>query len=99
MATVVSRGKVGLFGIGLAAYWPQFTGMKRRLEGYQRIVAGHWTSAATWSMPGWWTRRRAAPRRAISLLANGVDLIVCYVGTYATSSQVLPAVQGRMRRC
>jgi hypothetical protein len=24
---------------------------------------------------------------------QNVDLIVCYVGTYATSSQVLPAVQ------
>lgn len=30
--------KVGLFGIGLAAYWPQFKGLKARLEGYQRIV-------------------------------------------------------------
>ena len=39
--TLPERGKVGLFGIGLAAYWPQFKGLKRRLEGYQRIVSGH----------------------------------------------------------
>ncbi len=26
--------KVGLFGIGLDAYWPQFKGLKERLEGY-----------------------------------------------------------------
>ncbi|HEY4984568.1 MAG TPA: arabinose isomerase, partial [Verrucomicrobiae bacterium] len=26
--------RVGLFGIGLDAYWPQFKGLKRRLEGY-----------------------------------------------------------------
>lgn len=26
--------KVGLFGIGLDAYWPQFKGLKQRLEGY-----------------------------------------------------------------
>ena len=37
----MQRGKIGLFGIGLAAYWPQFKGLKRRLEGYQRIVNGH----------------------------------------------------------
>ena len=26
--------RVGLFGIGLDAYWPQFKGLKSRLEGY-----------------------------------------------------------------
>ena len=26
--------KVGLFGIGLDAYWPQFAGLERRLKGY-----------------------------------------------------------------
>ena len=31
-------GRVGVFGIGLAAYWPQFPGLKERLEGYQREV-------------------------------------------------------------
>ena len=32
------RARVGVFGIGLAAYWPQFPGLKTRLEGYQREV-------------------------------------------------------------
>jgi L-arabinose isomerase len=31
---------VGLFGIGLEAYWPQFEGLKPRLEGYLAQVAG-----------------------------------------------------------
>ena len=30
--------RVGLFGIGLKAYWPQFKGLKQRLEGYVRQV-------------------------------------------------------------
>ena len=30
--------KIGLFGIGLDAYWPQFKGLKQRLEGYLRVV-------------------------------------------------------------
>jgi hypothetical protein len=30
---------VGLFGIGLDTYWPQFEGLKERLEGYQEDIA------------------------------------------------------------
>ncbi len=30
------KAKIGVFGIGLAAYWPQFAGLKERLEGYQQ---------------------------------------------------------------
>jgi len=26
------KAKIGLFGIGLAAYWPQFDGLKRGLN-------------------------------------------------------------------
>ena len=29
-----SQLKIGLFGIGLEAYWKQFDGLKERLEGY-----------------------------------------------------------------
>ncbi len=28
------KARIGVFGIGLAAYWPQFEGLKARLEGY-----------------------------------------------------------------
>lgn len=31
--------RIGLFGIGLDSYWPQFAGLKERLEGYLRRVA------------------------------------------------------------
>ncbi len=31
--------RIGLFGIGLDTYWPQFAGLKERLEGYLRRVA------------------------------------------------------------
>ncbi len=30
--------RVGLFGIGLDAYWPQFAGLEERLEGYLERV-------------------------------------------------------------
>jgi L-arabinose isomerase len=31
--------RLGLFGIGLDAYWPQFAGLKERLEAYVARVA------------------------------------------------------------
>ena len=30
--------KIGLFGIGLNAYWPQFKGLKGKLTGYQQQI-------------------------------------------------------------
>jgi L-arabinose isomerase len=30
--------KIGLFGIGLEAYWEQFDGLKSRLENYISVV-------------------------------------------------------------
>ena len=91
-----AKAKIGLFGIGLAAYWPQFEGLKERLEGYQRYVeqrlrdlGGEVVSAGLVDTP-------PAAQAAGDLFARqNVDLLVCYVGTYATSSQVLPAVQRR----
>ena len=35
----VGTFKIGIFGIGLDTYWPQFEGLKERLEGYLKIVA------------------------------------------------------------
>ena len=32
------RARVGVFGIGLATYWPQFPGLLERVQGYQRRV-------------------------------------------------------------
>jgi len=30
--------RVGVFGIGLAVYWPRFEGLKQRLEGCQHAA-------------------------------------------------------------
>lgn len=86
--------RVGVFGIGLAAYWQQFEGLKERLEGYQRYVedkvrqlGGQVISAGLVDTP-------EKARMAGDLFGREqVDLVFCYVGTYATSAQVLPTVQ------
>src|ERR1035441_7576327 len=91
--TLAERGKVGLFGIGLAAYWPQFKGLKRRLEGYQRIVNGHLDQFCDVVDAGMVDSAPGAAATGDLFAREGVELIICYVATYATSSQVLPAVQ------
>ncbi|MFN7993711.1 MAG: L-fucose/L-arabinose isomerase family protein [Bryobacteraceae bacterium] len=86
--------RVGVFGIGLAAYWPQFEGMKARLEGYQRIVEARVREfGAEVVSAGLVDTPEGARAAAKQFLREDVDLILCYVATYATSSQVLPVVQ------
>jgi len=86
--------RIGLFGIGLDTYWPQFKGLEQRLRGYLERVA---------------TKLRRPGVRVVNLglvdtpekaLAAGhrfrqsdVDLIFLHVTTYALSSTVLPVVR------
>ncbi len=86
--------KVGLFSIGLAAYWPQFPGLRERLAGYADFVARQLhTLGAQVVDAGMVDAQPAAVAAAAQFIRQDVDLVVCYVTTYATSSQVLPAVQ------
>ena len=90
------RAKVGVFGIGLAAYWGQFDGLKERLEGYQGRVEDAITAMGADVVSAGLVDDAPGAREAGDLFTReNVDLIVCYVGTYSTSSQVLPAVQRR----
>ncbi len=91
-------GRVGVFGIGLAAYWEQFPGLKERLEGYQgeveRRLAGFGVEVVS---AGLVDTAPGAAEAGERFAASDLDLIVCYIGTYATSSQVLPVVQRAKR--
>ncbi len=90
------QAKVGVFGIGLAAYWPQFEGLRERLEAYQAGVEGRLADIGAEVVSAGLVDSAPTAQEAGELFAReNVDLIVCYVGTYATSSQVLPAVQRR----
>jgi L-arabinose isomerase len=86
--------KVGLFGIGLDAYWPQFAGLHERLSGYVGVVERRLTR------PGVEVVNLGlidTPERALEaghrFRAADVDLIFLHVTTYALSSTVLPVVR------
>ena len=86
--------RVGIFGIGLAAYWQQFDGLRERLDGYQQgIVAKLEAMGAEVVSAGLVDTAQAAPRAGETLAAARIDLVLVYAATYATSSQVLPVVQ------
>jgi L-arabinose isomerase len=92
------RVKIGVFGIGLHAYWDQFAGLKERLEGYQRQVEQQLRAlGADVVSAGLVDTAPAAREAGVRFTREDVELIVCYAGTYATSSQVVPAVHGLNR--
>ena len=86
--------RIGLFGIGLEAYWPQFQGLKARLEGYLAEVH------RKLERPGLAVVNLGlidSPPKAFEaghrFRQEDVDLIFLHVTTYALSSTVLPVVQ------
>ncbi|HEV2108742.1 MAG TPA: L-fucose/L-arabinose isomerase family protein [Thermomicrobiales bacterium] len=88
------RVRVGVFGIGLHAYWEQFPGLKQRLEGYQGEVEARLRDAGADVISAGLVDSPPLAREAgVQFARQDIDLIICYVGTYATSSQVVPAVR------
>jgi len=85
--------RIGLFGIGLDAYWPQFPGLKERLEGYLARVSGRLAQpgiqVVDLGLVDTPDRGREAGR---AFRREDVELIFLHVTTYALSSTVLPAV-------
>lgn len=90
----MTQVRIGLFGIGLEAYWPQFKGLRQRLEGYVSEVESRI------SRPGVDVVNLGlvdSPEKALeaghAFRRADVDLIFLYVTTYALSSTVLPVVR------
>ncbi len=86
--------KIGLFGIGLDAYWPQFPGLEDRLKGYGQQVARKLGKAGAQVVN---LGLIDTPEKALvaghQFRQADVDLIFLHVTTYALSSTVLPVVR------
>jgi len=86
--------KIGLFGIGLDSYWPQFPGLKDRLESYMKKVELKLTQLYPHIINAGLIDSIDKAFEAGSLFRKEeVDLIFLHVTTYALSSTVLPVVQ------
>jgi L-arabinose isomerase len=86
--------RIGLFGIGLDSYWPQFKGLKARLEGYlrevRRLVERPGVVVVNLGLVDTPAKAFEAAHR---FRQADVDLIFLHATTYALSSTVLPVAQ------
>lgn len=88
------RLKIGLFGIGLDAYWDQFKNLKTSLESYLETVSKRIKQNGTEVVNlGLIDTAGKAMQAGHTFREKDVDLIFLYVTTYALSSTVLPVVQ------
>ena len=86
--------KIGLFGVGLDTYWPQFRGLLDRLTGHQKTIAKKLRSFGAELVDAGMVDNPEKARAAASLFRREeVEVIFLYVSTYALSSTVLPVVQ------
>jgi len=86
--------KIGLFGIGLDTYWPQFAGLEERLKGYTNQVAQRLAGPNVEVVNlGLIDTPEKAAEAGHQFRRADVDLIFLYVSTYALSSTVLPVVR------
>lgn len=86
--------RIGLFGIGLDTYWPQFPGLEERLKNYTAQVEARLSqSGAEVVNLGLVDTPEKAQDAGHRFRQADVDLIFLHVTTYALSSTVLPVVR------
>jgi L-arabinose isomerase len=86
--------KIGLFGIGLDTYWPQFKGLRERLLGYQAYIAERLSGLGLELVDLGMVDNPDKAREAGERFAReGVEAIFLYISTYALSHTVLPVAQ------
>ncbi|MBB3128231.1 L-arabinose isomerase [Paenibacillus rhizosphaerae] len=87
------KARIGLYSVGLAAYWEQFPGLRERLTDYGRFIENKITAWADVFNYGLVDTEDEGRRAGDWLNRQDVDLVFCHAATYSTSSTVLPVHQ------
>jgi len=86
--------KAGLFSIGLDTYWPQFDGLRDRLNAYHRQIGDRISGMGIELVDaGMVDNVEKAGTAASHFRQQEVEIIFLFISTYALSSTVLPVVQ------
>ncbi|MDR2658091.1 MAG: L-fucose/L-arabinose isomerase family protein [Oscillospiraceae bacterium] len=89
--------RVGLYSLGLKAYWAQFEGLEDRLKGYNAFIKGRLESLIPERVEvfnfGLVDDERAARRAGEYFNTYNVDVIFAHSATYFTSACCLPVHQ------
>ncbi len=86
--------RIGVFGCGCWLYWHQFEGLKERLISHQDYFESRLRKAGLEVVSGGLVDTPQLAAKTGDLFRRaGIDLLICYMSTYALSSTVLPVVQ------
>lgn len=89
----LKKARIGLYTIGLHAYWNQFPGLKDRLIEYGHFLETRMSEFGEVFNYGLVDIESEGRKAGEWFNAKNVDLIFCHSGTYSTSSTVLPVHQ------
>ena len=89
----IIKPRIGLYTIGLKAYWAQFPGLKDRMIEYNQFLQKGMSELGEIFNYGLVDCEIEGRSAGEWFNEKNVDLIFCHSGTYATSSTVLPVHQ------
>lgn len=87
------RPRLGLYAVGLRAYWAQFPGLRERLLEYTAFIEKRLSAWGEVFNYGLVDTEEEGRKAGEWLSERHVDLVFCHAATYATSSAVLPVHQ------
>ncbi len=87
------RARIGLYGVGLKAYWPQFEGLEQRLKEYTEFISNRLSEYGDVCCFGFVDDEIKGRQAGEYFNEQNVDMIFLYSATYCTSSCVLPVHQ------
>lgn len=89
----VKKARIGLYSVGLKAYWNQFDGLKERLEYYGTFIESKLNAHGEVYNFGLVDDEISGRAAGEWLNTKNVDIVFCHSATYVTSSCVLPIHQ------
>lgn len=89
----IKKPRIGLYSIGLKAYWGQFPGLKDRMTEYGNFIESKMSKLGEVYNYGLVDTVAEGKNAGEYFNEKNVDLVFCHSSTYATSSTVLPVHQ------
>ncbi len=85
--------RVGIYSVGLKAYWPQFEGLRERLIRYGKFIENRISADASVFNYGMVDSSDEARKAGEWFNSHNVDIVFCHAATYCSSDCVLPVHQ------
>ncbi|WP_028610256.1 L-fucose/L-arabinose isomerase family protein [Paenibacillus harenae] len=87
------RPRIGLYSVGLRAYWAQFPGLRERITEYGQFIERRMSAWGDVFHYGLVDSEEEGRIAGEWMNERNVDLVFCHAATYSTSSTVLPLHQ------